>query len=217
MAHPPRLRRRCGIGIRFGFSQLENHNTWSTKCPSDPGRADMKALRMFVWMAVAWPIFSGAQTAPPASVPVRMVVTVGHYYGHQPPVLTRDDLTVTRQYEPLKITSVTPFRGDRAGLELFVLVDECSNCEMGSKFDQLRRFIGSQPAQTAVGVAYIQNGQLRIVQTPAFDRERAVRALSVPEGGKPGNPFRALTELIEKWPRGASRRAVLMISSGIDS
>ena len=176
----------------------------------------MPKIAKLAWLALANPLFTWAQTAAVADTPAEMVVTIGHYYGHLPPALTRDDLTVTQPFDPLAITNLIPLRGDRAGLELFVLVDNCSNCEPGSKFEELRRFIDSQPSTTAVGVAYINNGRLQVAENPTQDRERAVKALSTPAGSKPSSPFGALAELIQGWRPGTSRRAVLMISNGID-
>lgn len=77
------------------------------------------------------------------TVPARIIVTVGHYYGPEPPLLKADDLTVTQGGKTLTITSLRPLRG-WATLDLFVLVDNCSSCEVGSNFDELRRFIASQ-------------------------------------------------------------------------
>ena len=167
-------------------------------------------------LAFACSLLASAQIASPAGTPAEMVVTVGHYYGANHPVLTLDNLAVTGQFEPLPITNLIPLRGASAGLDLFLLVDNCSNCEPGSKFEEIRRFIDSQPSTTAVGVAYIKNGRLQVAENPTRDRERAVKALNVPEGSHPSSPFRALTELIQGWPRSAARRVVLMISNGID-
>jgi hypothetical protein len=36
----------------------------------------------------------------------------------------------TQQFEPVTITNLIPLRGDRAALELFVPVDDCSSCKM---------------------------------------------------------------------------------------
>jgi len=169
------------------------------------------------WLALACPLFTWAQTTSAQGTPAQILVTVGHHYGHEPPVLTRDDLTVTERYEPLTVTNLTPLRGDRGGLELFLLVDNCSNCEPGPKFEELRRFIGSQPSTTAVGVAYIENGHMHVSENPTPDHDRAVKALNTPAGSKPSSPFAALTELIHAWGPGSTiRRAVLMISNGID-
>lgn len=161
-------------------------------------------------------LLAGSMAMAQSTVPARMIVTMGHYYGHEPPVLTAEDLVVTQNDRPLKITSLTPLRGDRAGLELFVLVDNCSSCEAGPQFEELSRFLQEQPATTSVGVAYIQNGQLQVGVEPTTDRARAIRALSPPGGSKASSPYYALADLIKGWKQGPSRRVVLMISTGID-
>jgi hypothetical protein len=167
-------------------------------------------------LALACSIITLGQSPPPAGTPAEIVVTVGHYYGPETPVLTKDNLTITQRYDPLQITNLIPFRGDRAGLELYLLVDNCSSCEPGTKFEELRRFIVSQPATTAIGVAYIRNGHLEVAENPTQDRESAVKALNVPEGNKPANPYDSLTALIKSWGQNSSRHAVLMITNGID-
>lgn len=176
----------------------------------------MPKIAILVSLALACPLITWAQTTTPAGTPAQMTVTIGHHYGHEPPVLTRDDLTVTENYDPLPITKLVPLRGDRAGLELFLLVDNCSNCEPGSNFEELSRFITSRPSTTTVGVAYILNGRLQVAENPTTDHARALKALSTPEGNKPVSPFVALAELIRGWPQSASRRVVLMISNGIN-
>jgi hypothetical protein len=150
------------------------------------------------------------------SVPAQIIVTTGHFYGEQPPLLTTNELIVTQNNAPRTITSVIPLRGDRAGLELFLLVDNCSSCEVGPKFDELRKFIATQPSTTSVGVAYIQDGQLQVAENPTPDRERAIKALSAPGGSKTSSPYNALTDLIKGWRQDSARHAVLMISTGLD-
>jgi len=176
----------------------------------------MPKIAKLISLAVASALFSWAQTPVPAGTPVQMNVTIGHHYGHVPPTLTKDDLTVTQEYRPLTITGLIPLRNDRTGLELFLLVDNCSSCEPGSKFEELSRFISSQPPTTAVGVAYIRNGRLQLAENPTTDHGRAINALSTPTGNKPSSPFVALADLIRGWPQSTSRRAVLMISNGIN-
>jgi hypothetical protein len=148
-----------------------------------------------------------------SSTPMQITVSAGHFYTGQAPVLTRDDLTVTQGFEEVPIVSVTPVHG---ALEIFLLIDHCSSCEPGTKFDELRRFIVSQPPETSFGVAYIRDGKLEAALNPTQDREAAVKALTAPEGSKPANPFTALAELIRQWPPNVSRRAVLMVSNGLD-
>jgi hypothetical protein len=166
-------------------------------------------------------VLASSLAALSQSVPAHIIVTAGHYYSHQPPLLEQKNLTIEQGFQPVTITKLVPLTGKLAALELFVLVDDCSSCEAGAKFDELRRFIVAQPETTSVGVAYIHEGRLEIAQAPTKDRERAVKALNAPTGGKPANPFVALTELIRSWDKEGTRsregrRAVLMISNGID-
>src|ERR1700733_10255289 len=130
-------------------------------------------------LAAACSLVALAQTSVPAGTPAEVVVTVGHYFGPETPALTQDNLTIAQQYEPLPITNLIPLRGDRAGLELFLLVDNCSSCEPGTKFEELRRFIVAQPSTTSIGVAYIRNRSLEVAENPTQDRDRAVEALNV--------------------------------------
>jgi hypothetical protein len=168
------------------------------------------------WLGFTYALFTCAQNPSPASSASQVIVTVGHHYGHPPQALTVNDLTISQQYNPLAVSNLIPLWGDRAGLELFLLVDNCSSCEPGSKFEELRRFIGSQPSTTSVGVGYIQNGRLEVVERPTQDRERAIKALRTPAGSNPSNPFGVLTELIKGWQENTTRHALLMISNGID-
>ncbi|HEY6341883.1 MAG TPA: hypothetical protein VIY49_10360 [Bryobacteraceae bacterium] len=148
-----------------------------------------------------------------SSTPMQITVSAGHFYTEQAPVLTRDDLTITEGFEEVPIVSVTPLHG---AIEIFLLIDHCSSCEPGTKFNELRRFIVAQPPETSFGVAYIRGGRLEQALNPTQDREAVVKAINTPEGSKPANPFTALAELIRQWPPSTSRRAVLMISNGLD-
>jgi hypothetical protein len=178
-------------------------------------KTGMISCLVFVSPMFVWAQGSSAEAAS-AQVPAQIVVTIGHHYGRALAALTQDEVTVAQRFDPRRITSLIPLRGDRGGLELFLLVDDCSSCEPGSKFEEVRRFIDSQSPTTAVGVAYIHNGNLEVIENPTRDHARAVLALNAPTGSKLANPFKALAELIRGWPRGPSRRAIVMISNGLD-
>jgi hypothetical protein len=146
-----------------------------------------------------------------------MVVTIGHHYGHEPPVLTPNDLSVTTvEDHPLTVTNLIPLRGERGGLEIYVLIDNCSSCEAGTKLQELSRFIASQAPSTAVGIASISNGRITVSVPPTFDLARAVKALSAPAGSKPASPYDGLKELIAAWSPTSSRRAVVMVTNGLN-
>jgi len=177
---------------------------------------DMPKVPTLAWLALAYPFLTVAETKPATDTSVRTIVTLGHRYGPAPITLTRNDLAVTQNYDPLPVTNLVPLRGELAGLELFVLVDNCSSCEAGTQFEELSRFIVSQPSTTAVGIAYIDVGRLQVAVNPTFDRQRAIQGLSTPSGNKPSDPFRPLVALIKGWQENASRHVVLMISTGLD-
>jgi len=176
----------------------------------------MLNIYRFSGLMLSCSLLAWAQNPSPAGHPAQMVVTTGHSYGHQSALLTAADLTVTQHYEAVPITRVVPLRGDRAGIEMFVLVDNCSNCEVNSKVEELRRFISSQPPTTAIGVAYIRDGRVEIGEKPTRDHQRAVNALSPPTGSKPSGPFLALADLIKEWGPDPSRHVVLMMTNGVD-
>lgn len=178
----------------------------------------MRTILLILWVTATCCTFSlSAQTqnSSQAGVPVQMIVTAGHYYGREPALLTREDLTVTQETESVPVTKLIPLKGDRAALELFVLIDNCSNCEASSQFSELHRFIAAQLATTRIGVAYIQEGRLVIGQELSADRRQVIKALSPPEGSEPSDPFPALTELLARWKPDSSRHAILMISNGV--
>ena len=175
----------------------------------------MRTARKLLLAVSACSVLALAQSTPPAEIPARVLVTIGHHYEHAPAALTKQNVTVFGQYDPRPIVDLVPLRGDRAGLDIFLLVDNCSNCEVGSRFEELVKFIRAQPATTSFGVAYIQDGKLKVVENPTGNRERAIQALNPPSGSKPASPFGPLADLIHGWNAGAERRAVLMISNGI--
>ncbi len=174
----------------------------------------MRNVSKLLLFAVA-PVFLWGQSTAPAGAPVQVVITAAHLYGASR-ILNAADVTVTRKSESVPISSLTPLRDEHAALQLFLLVDNFCNCEPGNKFDELRKFIHSQPPATEIGVAYIRQGKLDVTEAPGADRERTMKALNAPTGGSPSNPFPALTNLIRSFPQDGSRRAVLMITNGIE-
>jgi hypothetical protein len=153
----------------------------------------------------------------PAQVPTaRAIVTVGHRYGEESATPKASDLTVSRGLEELAVVGLTPLRDPQDPLELYVVVDNCSSCEPGSKFEELKKFLLARSASTKIGVAYIQDGKLQIALNPTTDHALAAGALNPPSGSTASNPFNALKQLIQSWPASSARRVVLMISNGID-
>jgi len=157
-------------------------------------------------------------TSTPAAVPVNMVVTVEAKHGANPPEIEREDVMVYEGRERDKVTDWLPLRGDHAGLEFFILIDDAANTSLGSQLDDIRQFILAQPQSTKIGVAYMQNGIALVVQNLTSDHAQAAKALRLPlaNAGAGASPYFSLSDLIKRWPEHNERREVLMVSDGID-
>jgi hypothetical protein len=174
---------------------------------------------VFLLFPASWKTVE-AQTSPSSSAAslMQMTVTAESSHGYNTPAITRDDVMVYEGHQRDKVTNWIPAQGDRAGLELFVLIDDSANTSLGSQLDDIRQFISEQPRTTMVGVAYMQNGIAQIVQNLTSDHAQAAKALRLPLGvpGVNASPYFSLDDLIKRWPENNSRREVLIVSDGID-
>jgi hypothetical protein len=159
-----------------------------------------------------------AQEKTTPTAPVQMIVTVEARHGKDVPALNQGDVMVFQKSERLRVTDLVALQGQRAGLELYVLIDDASSSSLGSQLNDLRHFIESQPATTSIGIGYMRNATVNIVQNLTTDHARAAQALRLPVGS-PGvmpSPFLALSDLIKRWPASPVRHEVLLVTSGID-
>jgi hypothetical protein len=183
-------------------------------------QTNLPSLTLFVFLfALASLECAAAQQAPSAGgIPVHILVTVEPKHGSNLPVITRDDVMVHQGKDRDQVTDWTPAQGDRAALELFILIDDEANTSLGSQLEDIRQFINAQPSTTKIGVAYMQNGIARVVQGATSDHAQAAKELRLPmgTGGVNASPYFSLSDLVKKWPTGAERREVLMVSDGID-
>jgi hypothetical protein len=159
-----------------------------------------------------------AQEASSTGVPVHVVVTVEPRHGSNVPVINREDAMVYQGHDRAKVTDWIPLQGERAGLQLFILIDDAASTSLGSQLEDVRQFINAQPSATAIGVAYMRNGTAEILENPTNDHTRAAKALRLPLGdpGASASPYFSLVDLIKRWPEVPVRREILMLSDGID-
>jgi len=184
----------------------------------------MKNTRLLIgllgWMCCASTVGTAVaqETAGAGGIPAHVVVTVEPKHGSNAPAVTREDVMVFEGHDRDTVTDWIPFKGDRAGLELFILIDDDSSTNLGSQIEDIRKFINAQPASTKIGVAYMQNGIGRVLQDPTSDHAQAAKVLRLPMGSSGANasPYFSLEDLIKKWPPSNERREILMISDGID-
>jgi hypothetical protein len=164
------------------------------------------------------PVYAGGK-APTTTAPVRMTVTLqGLAENKRMPEVTHEDVIVRQGKDRLPVTSWTPARGDRAGLDLFILIDDAANTRLGFQLDDLRQFINAQPSTTSVGVGYMRNGSVQITQNFTTDHNRAAKALRLPiaSSGGYGSPYLSVIDLMKRWTDNGNRREVVMITDGID-
>jgi hypothetical protein len=150
--------------------------------------------------------------------PVRVVVTVEAHKDAAPPNITKDDVLVYLENQRMRVTQWEPIQNDRIGLELWLLIDDGTDSELGAELEDLRRFVLEQPATTKIGVGYLRNGSVETLQKPTADHALAAKVIRLPLGqpGASASPYLALIDLIQKWPAGEQAREVLMVTSGID-
>jgi hypothetical protein len=176
---------------------------------------------VLLFASIPWAVAqstAGPATIDQAGVPVSMVVTVKARRGSEVTNLGGDNVIVSEGRARAKVTDWVPLQGSRAGLELFILLDDSRNTSLGTQVEDLRRFIMAQPATTKIGVAYMQEGGTKIAQPLTVDHALAAHALHVTLANlaRTASPYDALGDLIKQWPTGRDRREILMISSGAD-
>jgi hypothetical protein len=134
------------------------------------------------------------------------------------PTLQPGDVKVTQGKKPLKVSQLIPARGDNAALQLFILIDDTSDPRIGNNLNDIRDFINAQPASTVIGVGYMANATIQIVQNFTPDHALAAKALRLPLGrlSTMDSPYLSLISLVKGWQQQNVRREVLMVTAGID-
>ena len=153
------------------------------------------------------------------TVPVRMTVTVRLLdKNKRMPDVSREDVIVRQGKDRLKVTGWTPAHEGHAGLDLFILIDDSSDPSLGSQLDDLRAFVNAQPQTTSVGVGYMRNATVQIVQNFTTEHSQAAKALRLPvaSSGAYGSPYLSVIDLMKRWPGHPNRREVIMVTDGID-
>jgi hypothetical protein len=170
-------------------------------------------------VSLAVPIVHSQATAAPGTVQVHMVITDQTLNdSSEVPVLRAENVQVSQGKNILKVESLIPARGDNAALQLFVLIDDTCDTSIGNNLNDLRDFINAQPESTMVGVAYVSNATVQVVQNLTADHALAAKAVRLPRGtvSSMDSPYLSLISLVKTWPQQKVRREVLLVSDGID-
>jgi hypothetical protein len=174
---------------------------------------------ILVLLMVTTQIARSQEKSASSTVQVHMVITAeAPNENEEAPVLRAENLQVKQGKNMLKVASIIPAQGDNAALQLFVLIDDTCDTSIGNNLNDLRDFINAQPASTMVGVAYMSNATVQVVQNLTADHGLAAKAVRLPRGGLSAmdSPYLSLISLAKGWPQQKVRREVLMVSDGID-
>ena len=134
------------------------------------------------------------------------------------PRLRQDEVKVKQGKTFLQVTQLIPAQGDNAALQLMILIDDTLDPVIGGNLNDVKEFIKAQPPSTVIGIGYMSNAGVDIVQNFTADHDLAVKAVRLPRGGfsTMDSPYLSLISLVKGWSEQKVRRVVLMFSDGID-
>jgi hypothetical protein len=173
-------------------------------------------------------IFAGIPLVPfPASaqqanasdtVSITTVVTVLGPKFTAPPAIGKEDVIVNEGQARKDVTGWTPAQGDKAGLQLAILIDDANNRDLGKQIGDIGDFIKAQPMSTAVGVYYASNGTITAASQFSVDKDAVAKTVRMPMGnfGASTSIYLSLMNLISGWPVTGARREILLIADGYD-
>ncbi len=158
--------------------------------------------------------------AQSGGVQTQTVITVMPKSGTEVTTIPQAAVQASVDGKRSKISNWVPLRGEQAGLQLVILIDNSARSGVSLQFNDLRDFIQHLPEGAQVGIAYMQNGNAVMAQNITADRNLATQAFRLPSGpaGSNGSPYFCLSSLVKNWPSGVTndRREVLMITDGVD-
>jgi hypothetical protein len=137
----------------------------------------------------------------------------------EPGNLTQQDVKATEHRQSVPVVELVPLRGEHAGLDLLILLDDGAGLDLTTQLNEIRSFINELPNTTTVSVGYMRNGTVDYTCKECTDHAKAAQSIRIPLGqpGISGSPYFSLSDAIKHWPDGAAeRREVLMITDGID-
>jgi hypothetical protein len=159
------------------------------------------------------------QNAAPSTVQVHFVITDATLRDDaELPRLQKEDVKVKQGKNLLQVTQLIPAQGENAALQLMILIDDTLNTSVGNDLNDIKEFISAQPASTVIGVGYMSNASVNIVQNFTADKDLAVKAIRLPRGSfsTMDSPYLSLISLVKGWQQQNVRRVVLMVGDGID-
>jgi VWFA-related protein len=156
---------------------------------------------------------SSAGTAPISTV----VTALGPKYTAPPPI-SQSDVSVYSGKDKQNVTSWVPAQGDKANLELAIVIDDSDRIDIGNQISDIASFIKSQPKSCGVAVFYASNGTVQAASQFSTDHEAVAKSVRLPLGRTAAysSIYLSLMDLFKRWPVTGARREVLLMADGID-
>jgi VWFA-related protein len=171
-------------------------------------------------MALSLLAFGALRATAQEAETARAVVTVTSKPAESVVTVPRQSITLYENRKLQQVTGWAPLRGERAGLQLVILLDDSSRGNLALQLGDIRTFLNALPPTTQVAIGYMRNGSPNLAQAFTNDHATAAKALRLPIGsaGINGSPYFCLSDLAKHWPGGDSnvRREVIMVTDGVD-
>ena len=119
------------------------------------------------------------------------------------------------------VTSFTPLQESNSPVELVLLIDGGARSSLGTQFNDIETFVKEMPANTKIGIAYMENGRTAFASPLSSNAADVLKGLHLSAGapGENASPYFCLSDLAKNWPSHdrTARREVLMITDGVDN
>jgi len=165
------------------------------------------------------PTMHSQEKASATTVQVHAVITnEAQRENTETPTLQEGDVKVKQGKNLVKLNQLIPARESNDALQMFILIDDTLDSRVGNNLNDLRDFINAQPASTVIGIGYMSNATVNIVQNFTTDHAAAAKAVRLPIGrlSTMDSPYLSLSSLAKGWKQQNVRREVLMVTDGID-
>lgn len=159
------------------------------------------------------------QKAEPGTVQAHVVITdAAQREDADIPRLQKEDVKVKQGKTFIQVTQLIPAQGGNAALQMMILIDDTLNTSIGNSLNDIKDFISAQPSSTLIGIGYMSNAGVNVVQNFTADHDLAVKAVRLPRGSLStmDSPYLSLISLVKGWPQQKVRREVVLITDGID-
>lgn len=183
------------------------------------GKMPRALIAVMCVVVLSGQILSAQEKATSSAAQVHVVITdMAVRTDSEVPRLRQDEIKVKQGKTFLQVTQLIPAQGDNAALQLMILIDDTLDPVIGGNLNDIKEFIKAQPAPTVIGIGYMSNGTVNIVQNFTADHDLAVKAVRLPRGvlSTMDSPYLSLISVVKGWPQQSVRREVLMLSDGID-